>query len=407
MKLSSKFWIIVFAEGIMVCGYSMAFPFLALYLTQNRGFNMSIVGVYFSIVMIISSFSSTIGGSVSDYMGRKKIMFFSLLIRGIFVALITISIKFNFNILWILFFNFVASVGGLGFHSVALAYISDIVCEKNRIKAYSILRVSTNAGWAAGPAIGGFLSNISYSLAFGVSSLVFLFAAFLVLIKAEDIKKNFQSSPKKFYFFYDFNRDFKKILFYSFLMTAVMSQLVIPLSIYSKKYLNFSEKQIGFLFTLNGLIVVVIQYFIGSKIKDSKTVNAIALSCLFYALGYLIFGYSPNYTVAMLSIAVVTLGEVVFSPSLSSLVSSVSPESKRGAYMGIHSMISDLGRSFGVFAGTFLIDKVSGVFREVSWYFVFGLSIFSFFGFLSLKKNSKEEISELTIKKEMDMERPN
>lgn len=85
----------------------------------------------------------------------------------------------DLNPYYILIFNFLDLVGGLGFHSVALAYISDIV-EENRIKAYSILKIAINSGWAISPAIGGFLSSISYPLAFFSSSINFFIAGFFL-----------------------------------------------------------------------------------------------------------------------------------------------------------------------------------------------------------------------------------
>ncbi|MEF3280045.1 MAG: MFS transporter [Elusimicrobiota bacterium] len=399
MKYSFKFWTIVIVEGLMVGKYAISFPFLALYMTQKKGFDMSVMGGYFSIVMLISSLSSTFGGSLSDYIGRRNVMFFSLLTRAVFIFLISFSIYLNLNPLWILIFNFLASVGGLGFHSVALAYISDVVSESERVKSYSILRVSTNAGWAIGPAVGGFIANTSYPLAFLVSAIVFFVAAFFVFFFAKDvalkrsdsaltlIKDGFGFKP---IFGKRISREFKIILFYSFLMTGVMSQLVVPLSLYSKKYLGFSEKDIGFLFTLNGSIVILIQYFIGKMIKEEKIIKALSLSCLFYAAGYLLFGYSRLYIMAMFSIFIMTIGEVIFSPSLSTLVSRVSPENKRGNYIGIHSMISDFGRAFGVFAGTFLIDNFSYYIREISWWFVAVVSIISSYGFSTLKKYGKK-----------------
>jgi len=385
MKFNSKFWIIVIIEGLMVCGYSLSFPFLAIYLTQNRGFNMSITGLYFSILILISSFSSILGGTLSDYLGRKKIMFYSLFVRGVFVIAITFCINYNLNPLWILFFNFMSSISGLGFHPVAMAYISDIVDEKDRIKAYSVLRVSTNAGWASGPALGGFLSNISYSLAFGVSSVVFIFASFLVLLKIREFNNN-RVEVQKIMSISNFSSQFKRLLFLSFFLASVMSQLVVPLSLYSKKYLGFSEKDIGFLFTLNGLIVVFFQYFVGSKIKEESLSKTISLSCLLYASGYLLFGYSDNYYMAIISIIIVTIGEVILSPSVSSFVIKLSPSSRKGLYMGVHSMISDFGRAFGVFMGTFIIDKFSIYFREASWYFVFLISLMSSYGFLIIER---------------------
>jgi hypothetical protein len=54
--------------------------------------------------------------------------------------------------------------------------------------------------------------------------------------------------------------------------------------------------------------------------------------------------------------------------------------------MGVHSMISDFGRAFGVFMGTFIIDKFSIYFREASWYFVFLISLMSSYGFLIIER---------------------
>ncbi len=399
----AKFWIIVISEGLMVWGYSLAFPFLAIYLTQYGNINTTVVGFYFFVVMLIASFSSVIGGGLSDNIGRKSVMFYSLFIRGIFVFFISLAIKLNLHPYIIMFLNFLASVGGLGFHSVAQAYISDIVDERDRVGAYSILRVATNAGWAMGPMIGGYLTSFSYSLAFGVSSFVFLIASFVVFFKIDDIKTG-KISEKINFFPGKMSIDFKKVLLYSFLMTAVMSQLVVPLSVYSKKYLQFSEKQIGFLFTLNGSIVVFTQYFVGKRIKENKLVTALTISSGLYAFGYLIFGYSHSYFLALFAMIVITTGEIIYSPSVSTLVANLSPSSKRGIYIGFHSMISDFGRAFGVFIGSFLIDKFSEYFQQISWYFVFLIAVVSSFGFASVKY---KKVGEIYNKKELRIKEGN
>jgi len=390
MNYNVRLWSVVIAEGLMVFGYSISFPFLALYLTMERNINMSITGIYFSAVMIISSLSSTLGGILSDHIGRKKVMFYSLLSRSFFVIIIAVSIKYNLHPIWILFFNFLASVLGLGFHPVAIAYISDIVDEKDRVKAYSILRVSTNAGWASGPAIGGLLSNISYSLAFFTSGLIIFISSLIIFLKVDEkLTKSYNNKEKTSIKIALMSKTFKKLIIFSFLITAVMAQLVVPLSLYSKKYLGFSEKNIGVLFTINGLIVVFFQYIVGSKIKQEKLISAISISCIIYGIGYLLFGYSKYYTLAIIAIIIVTCGEIILSPSLSALVTEFSPHSKRGSYIGIHSMFSEFGRAFGVFIGTTMIDKFSTRFNQMPWYFIFIISLISSYGFYTLKHSKK------------------
>jgi len=46
------------------------------------------------------------------------------------------------------------------------AMLADIIPTEKRTDAYSLLRMSNNAGVAIGPAIGGLVASTSYSLAF-------------------------------------------------------------------------------------------------------------------------------------------------------------------------------------------------------------------------------------------------
>lgn len=390
MKYSFRFWIIVFAHGIMVAGYSISFPFLAIYLTQHKGFDIEFTGAYFSIVMLVSSLSNTFSGSLSDHMGRKKIMFYSLITRSLFSFIIAFFMYFELNPFYILILNFFSSLTAPGFASVSMTYISDITEESERVSAYSILRVAGNAGWAAGPTIGGFIADISYSLAFASSGFIFLLASILVFYFVDDVIKKKRDAGEnisfKKIFGFKFSKNFKTVLLLSFLVTSVTAQLVIPVSLYSKKYLGFSEKEIGFLFTLNGLIVIFIQYFIGMAINSKNIVKALSISCIFYGVGYLIFGYSRSYGIAILAISIITLGEVIFSPSISALVSDMSPTNRKGGYMGFFSMTSDFGRAAGVFIGTFLIGNFSAYLKEIPWIAMLLISFFSSYGFIRFSR---------------------
>ncbi|MCX7641718.1 MAG: MFS transporter [Elusimicrobiales bacterium] len=395
------FWIVVIIEGFMVFGYSVSFPFLAIYL-NSRNYDMTTVGFYFSIVMLISSIVNSIGGKWSDYIGRRKVMFYSLFLRGIFIGIIAFVIRFNLNPAFILVLYFLASFSSLGFHAVVVAYISDIVCEKDRVNAFSILRVSTNAGWALGPALGGFLADINYAFTFFSSSVIFLIVSFYVLFYLPELKtikylekENFKFSLK---FDYTISKEFGLVLLYSFLMTSVMSHLVVPLSLYAKKYLGFTQKEIGFIFTLNGIIVIVIQYFVGKIIKTKNILKFIFFSCILYGVGYLMYGYSLNYSYALFSIVVITIGEVIFSPSITAYTSYIIPSSKKGSYLGLHAMVSEFGRSFGIFLGSFFIDNVSPYFKQFPWYFVLLISVVSGIGFLKLNNTAFKIKNPSTLK---------
>jgi len=86
----------------------------------------------------------------------------------------------------------------------------------------------------------------------------------------------------------------------------------------------------------------------------------------------------------VLSIIIVTIGELIVSPANQSLAANMSPPNKKGRYMGVHSMVQQVGNSFGIFLGSFLIDNFAIYFREVSWLFMLFLGLFAFYGFRKL-----------------------
>ena len=53
---------------------------------------------------------------------------------------------------------------------------------------------------------------------------------------------------------------------------------------------------------------------------------------------------------------VITLGEIITSPSSMNLVANLSPENERGRYMGIFGLFTSTGWSLGPFVGGILYD---------------------------------------------------
>ncbi|MCX6866692.1 MAG: hypothetical protein NTV46_10835 [Verrucomicrobia bacterium] len=80
-KCPSGFWLLVATEGVMTAGYAISFPFLAIYLSTHRGLPMVWVGMFLAVSLLVASAAQFIGGEVSDVIGRRKVMVFSLALR--------------------------------------------------------------------------------------------------------------------------------------------------------------------------------------------------------------------------------------------------------------------------------------------------------------------------------------
>ena len=401
MALPQGFWILTAAEGLMTAGYAISFPFLALYLSTQRGIPMAWVGVFLAGSMLVASLAQFIGGEVSDAIGRRKVMLYSLALRALLIGVIAFII-YGGGALWAIFiFHPLGMFIGSFFHPAARSWVADFTPPAGRMKAYGFLRMGNNAGWALGPALGGFLAEGSYSLMFFVTALVFGVCTVIVSFAVKDVpglaKGRFVSPGLAGASVALSNKVFLRFCIFSFTMSAVMSQLVVSSSLYSKTYLGFTEREIGLLFSINGLMVVVFQYFITQLLEGRRITAGLAAGALCYAGGYLCFGYAPSFFFAAAAIVVVTFGELAVSPGMQALGANMAPRTEKGRYLGIQGLFQQLGSSTGILVGSNAIGLLSPIYRPAPWFIISALAVISCLGFLSLGRRLSAEQDGLRV----------
>ncbi|HAF95566.1 MAG: hypothetical protein A2021_06375 [Elusimicrobia bacterium GWF2_52_66] len=394
-KHPAGFWLLVAAEGVMTAGYAVSFPFLAIYLSTHRGVPMAWVGVFLAVSMLVASAAQFIGGEVSDAIGRRKVMVFSLALRSVLIAVIA-WIVYSGAGLWAIFvFHPLGMFIGSFFHPAARSWVADFVGPARRLKAYGFLRMGNNAGWALGPALGGFLAEGSYALMFFVTAGVYSVCTVIVALSIKDAPgaASGKFSPPRFS---DGaatlkNTRFLRFCVFTFTMCAVMSQLVVSTSLYSKKYLGFSETEIGLLFSINGLMVVALQYFVTRVLQTRRLTAGLAAGAIFYGAGYLAFGFTTVFYAAAAAIAVVTLGEMAVSPGLQALGANMAPRGEKGRYLGVQGVFQQVGSSAGILVGSNAIGDISPFFQQGPWFIVAFVAVVSSLGFRSLGRKLSPE----------------
>ena len=73
------FWTLATVIFIDKIGSFLLFPFFALYITKKFDVGMTQVGILFALFSISSFFGSFIGGALTDRIGRRSMIIFSLL----------------------------------------------------------------------------------------------------------------------------------------------------------------------------------------------------------------------------------------------------------------------------------------------------------------------------------------
>ena len=120
--------------------------------------------------------------------------------------------------------------------------------------------------------------------------------------------------------------------------------------------LGFSTAQYGLLLTLNGLIVIFFQYPVTVVLQRVAKFRALMLGSLLYALGYLCFGWIARFEWALAAMAVVTAGEIIFSPVTLSVIGELSPQNHKGRYMGLFGLSETVGIAIAPLLGGALLD---------------------------------------------------
>lgn len=358
----------------MAFGFSVAFPFLSIYLYEVKNISMSLIGSILGISGLIGIFGRILGGILSDQFGSKLVLVVSFFVRSFIFLSISLIIAFNLDyrlfvpmlILNALFFNI--NMSNL---DILVAQLSK---EEERNFAYSISRVGVNLGWALGPAIGGIISTKSYSLLFFISFLATILSAIMLMLTIPNVKANINSKSLEFPISEILsNKVFILFSIFSLGFFITISQLISTLSVYATNFVLINKNELGILYAINGLLVVFLQIPISNYIDKINQRKALIFGTFFYFIGYFSLGFMKDFYGLVFSIVIITIAEMFAVPSSQTIASILSDKERLGSYMGFFGFIQGLGWSIGPIVGGMIVD----IFKSNSILIWFNISSFS------------------------------
>ncbi|MCC6808318.1 MAG: MFS transporter [Deltaproteobacteria bacterium] len=361
LALDRRVYALAVARAINVMGFSVAMPFMAIYLVEQRGQPASVYGAIFFAAGIIAALSQAEAGDAADRLGRRRVMVRALALRAVNMVALGAAVYWH-GPLWLL--AGLILMNGLlraRMEPAAAAAISDLTTPEDRIAAYGLLRMGVNVGWALGPALGGIFVGTSYALAFAVSAPLLLVAAYAAG-RVEDAPRAVQSAAKDSLSVASLRqtvRDYPAfavfvcIVFFASLFTT---QMFATMSVYARVTLGLDTGHIGLLYTVNGLLVVALQLPAVALIRRFGSRVTLLGGPLVFALGYLGYGYVHTFAGMASCVALLTLGEVLFAPAQNDMAADLGDPKRLGRAFGLFGFMSSLGVSFGPLLGGALFD---------------------------------------------------
>jgi MFS family permease len=364
-------------------GFAMVIPFISLYFHRQLGVSMTHVGLFFLGSAVVRALFQGYAGDLSDRMGRIRLMSLGQAALSAVYALMAVAVFSGWGFLPGAAILVLSYAAGAFFQPVASAAVSDLVVPERRLEAYSLMRVSNNLGWGVGPMLGGFVANVGYGWLFVIGSSTSLITAILVGRFLAETHRGLtaagESAPAGdrdpgprvaqrsrsgagWRDFLEVRHDRRFLVFCSLVLLVflTMSQWLATLSVYAADRLGITTTQLGFLFGLNGFMVVVLQVPITRALRPLSLIGALMLGSLLYSAAFFGLAFAGTYPHLIAGMVAITVAELIVSPPSVALVSLIAPPERTGRYMGLLSLTTSFGWSIGPFVGGLLLDAWIG-----------------------------------------------
>ncbi len=360
--------LVFIARSLSSTGFSSTMPFIAIYLAEQRSVPLYLVGLMYLISGALGFFSLVVSGIVSDRFGAKRtiVIGYGLSLAGAAYMSVAVAAHLNVYVI-ILTYPFLTLLRGVSVPSSA-AIISE--GKGDVVNRFSALTMASNLGFAVGPALGGVVAQaFGYAPLFGFSAVLMAACIPLGLAltdkKLPEYKRQAGLKPPVYV------TAFLAIVFLSFI---VVGQDIQPFALYAGVFDSVSNSLIGLMFAFSGLLIVALQLVVNLVFRKWGAYASLVSGSGVAAAGYYLLAASKAVPYLFLSMAVITLAEILVTVPTQVWIVANSPPERRGAYQGYYSAMRSGGRSVAAWLGSTDL----GLFSQnpaYAWYVIVGLAV--------------------------------
>jgi MFS family permease len=331
---------------MLTAGRAVTLPVIAVYLVRALSLQPSAVGYILTASLTLGTLSSLYGGYVADRADRRM-----LLAGGIGACALSYLEFPGVGSGWVALLLLTLQYSTASLLEVAgKAYIAALMAPQERVKVFSLRYTLNNVGFAVGPLVGAWLATRSETALFRLSGGLTL-ACLLLLVpawRALGAPRAEGAAPlRSFGATIDAMRSDRRLVMFT-LAGTLAAVVYARFSAYLSQYLAVvvdtatAYETVAYAITVNALVVVALQYLVGSRITVANLRRSIAIGLLLFAAGLTGFALSTATWAWMAAMVVFSAGEVVVIPATYLFIDSIAPDHMKGSYYGAQSL-SNLG----------------------------------------------------------------
>lgn len=349
--------IIMFTE---VLGFSLILPFLPYY-AESLGATPIIIGLIISSFSISQFISAPIIGKLSDRYGRKPLLIISQ--ASTFIGFMMLGLA---NSLLILFLS--RLIDGLFGSNMTLTntYLTDITKGKERAKKLGYFGAIFGLGFFIGPAIGGLLAAINYSIPSFIAAGITLISILLtIILLPETIKRKhtIKLERKDFFPIKDLIKglrrsDLRLFFLEFFLFILAFTTITSSLALYVKHQLGFGPEDVGISLMIIGLFRIIFQIGFLPKLIDRFSDKQLSITGLITLTTALLLSYfTISRELFYLMVILFSIGSGLTRPMMINTLSIKSRKNERGKLMGVLDSLASVSQMIGPLIGGLIIEN--------------------------------------------------
>jgi len=355
----SPLFVVYLTVFIDVFGFGIVLPSLPFWVIDRVGPNGAWVGGLVASYSLAQFAGAAVLGRASDRFGRKPVLVFSLL--GSTLALTATALADS-----MLTMLAARAIAGLCAGSIASAqaYVADVTTDDNRAKYMGMLGASIGAGFVFGPAAGSMIGRYGFqAAALFAAGLAFINMLLAIAILRESLPKEMRVQRTRAALdFREIKRAFRQpgaslVLWASFLCMLGFVAMETTFPLLGKQNAGLGPRELGFTFTFVGIMMVVVQGGLIGRltIRFGERVLSIA-GCTAMGVALFAMPFARGLPQLFATVALLALGSGLATPSMSTLLSRMTPQDEQGGVMGINQSLGALARALGPMAAGPLYD---------------------------------------------------
>lgn len=316
----------------------MAKLFLPLYLHDRYAIDFRWVGFMVSAYGLGALAGSYLGGALTD---RYPAVRLAQLFMGI-SALSMLALALPLPLWLFLPILMISGFSDGAFRPVNQRLVLEPCEESRRPLAQGMLRIAINLGVALSGISGGLIASHGYQWVYASNGLASLAGTLWMIIayrnsplampRQQRREESGNGSPWG-------DPVFLSLMTGLLVTIAIFDQMYSTVGMFLRDHYHLSPQWLGYLFSINGLMVVFFQVPVSRRIMHWGLGRCAMAGVLLNGLGYLWLLVGHGAVFAVLMTVTITLGELLISPSFSQLVMIRSEHRLRGRYLGLYSAV--------------------------------------------------------------------